>query len=121
MLLEESSLLFLHHFVLIQKSSNQIIQVQFVPLSTVFPYVSVLRLNQLQKVTVGQSNQLVHIIQLDLRDAGLQELDIMPLCRLELLRCDRNTLSILRVSGHALKSLHAAHNGTNVCCVLYRW
>uniref|UniRef100_A0A671WFH7 PH domain leucine-rich repeat-containing protein phosphatase 1-like n=1 Tax=Sparus aurata TaxID=8175 RepID=A0A671WFH7_SPAAU len=93
----------------------------FVPLSTVFPYVSVLRLNQLQKVTVGQSNQLVHIIQLDLRDAGLQELDIMPLCRLELLRCDRNTLSILRVSGHALKSLHAAHNGTNVCCVLYRW
>uniref|UniRef100_A0A671WEX0 PH domain leucine-rich repeat-containing protein phosphatase 1-like n=1 Tax=Sparus aurata TaxID=8175 RepID=A0A671WEX0_SPAAU len=69
-----------------------------------------LRLNQLQKVTVGQSNQLVHIIQLDLRDAGLQELDIMPLCRLELLRCDRNTLSILRVSGHALKSLHAAHN-----------
>ncbi|XP_041790927.1 PH domain leucine-rich repeat-containing protein phosphatase 1-like [Chelmon rostratus] len=69
-----------------------------------------LRLNQLQKVTVGDSEQLVHIVQLDLRDTGLQELDVRPLCRLELLRCDRNTLSLLRVDGHALKSLHAAHN-----------
>ncbi|XP_044056328.1 PH domain leucine-rich repeat-containing protein phosphatase 1-like [Siniperca chuatsi] len=69
-----------------------------------------LRLNQLQKVTVGDSEQLVHIVQLDLRDTGLQELDVRPLSRLELLRCDRNTLSLLRVSGHALKSLHAAHN-----------
>nr|XP_019961670.1 PREDICTED: PH domain leucine-rich repeat-containing protein phosphatase 1-like [Paralichthys olivaceus] len=69
-----------------------------------------LRLNQLQKVTVGDSEHLVHIVQLDLRDTGLQELDVSALCRLELLRCDRNTLSLLRVSGHALKSLHAAHN-----------
>ncbi|KAI9545040.1 hypothetical protein NQZ68_039768 [Dissostichus eleginoides] len=69
-----------------------------------------LRLNRLQRVTVGDSEQLVHILQLDLRDTGLQELDVRPLCRLELLRCDRNTLSLLRVSGHALKSLHAAHN-----------
>lgn len=78
------------------------------------------RLNQLQKVTVGDSEQLVHIIQLDLRDTGLQELDVRPLCRLELLRCDRNTLSLLRVAGHALKSLHAGHNGTNIYYVLYR-
>ncbi|KAM6939449.1 PH domain leucine-rich repeat protein phosphatase 1-like [Lycodopsis pacificus] len=69
-----------------------------------------LRLNRLQKVTVGDSEQLVHIVQLDLRDTGLQELDVRSLCRLELLRCDRNTLSLLRVSGHALKSLHATHN-----------
>ncbi|CAK6964502.1 PH domain leucine-rich repeat-containing protein phosphatase 1-like [Scomber scombrus] len=69
-----------------------------------------LRLNRLQTVTVGDTEQLVHIIQLDLRDTGLQELDVTPLCRLELLRCDRNTLSLLRVSGHTLKSLHAAHN-----------
>lgn len=69
-----------------------------------------LRLNRLQTVTVGDTEQLVHIVQLDLRDTGLQELDVRPLCRLELLRCDRNTLSLLRVSGHALKSLHAAHN-----------
>nr|XP_020457584.1 PH domain leucine-rich repeat protein phosphatase 1-like [Monopterus albus] len=69
-----------------------------------------LRLNPLQKVTVGDSEQLVHIIQLDLRDTGLLELDARPLCRLELLRCDRNALSVLRVSGNALKSLHAAHN-----------
>uniref|UniRef100_A0A4W6F904 PH domain and leucine rich repeat protein phosphatase 1 n=1 Tax=Lates calcarifer TaxID=8187 RepID=A0A4W6F904_LATCA len=72
-----------------------------------------LRLNQLQKVIVGDSEQLVHIAHLDLRDTGLQELDVRSLCRLELLRCDRNTLSLLRVSGHAIKSLHAAHNGTN--------
>ncbi|TKS75114.1 PH domain leucine-rich repeat-containing protein phosphatase 1 [Collichthys lucidus] len=69
-----------------------------------------LRLNRLQKVTAGNSDQLVHIVQLDLRDTGLRELDVRPLCRLELLRCDRNTLTLLRASGHALKSLHAAHN-----------
>lgn len=79
------------------------------------PNVHVLRLNRLQKVTMGDSEQLVHIVQLDLRDTGLQELDIRPLCRLELLRCDRNSLSVLRVSGYALKSLHATHNGTNMC------
>uniref|UniRef100_A0AAQ6ALW4 PPM-type phosphatase domain-containing protein n=1 Tax=Amphiprion ocellaris TaxID=80972 RepID=A0AAQ6ALW4_AMPOC len=71
-----------------------------------------LRLNRLQKVTVADAEQLAHIIQLDLRDTGLQELDIRTLCKLELLRCDRNALSLLRLSGHALKSLHAAHNGT---------
>lgn len=37
----------------------------------------------------------------------------MSLCRLELLRCDRNQLSLLRVGGHTLKSLHAAHNRTD--------
>ncbi|XP_056234382.1 PH domain leucine-rich repeat protein phosphatase 1-like [Seriola aureovittata] len=69
-----------------------------------------LRLNRVQKVTLGDSEQLVHIVHLDLRDTGIQELDVRSLCRLELLRCDRNTLSLLRVGGHALKSLHAAHN-----------
>uniref|UniRef100_G3NLY2 PPM-type phosphatase domain-containing protein n=1 Tax=Gasterosteus aculeatus aculeatus TaxID=481459 RepID=G3NLY2_GASAC len=69
-----------------------------------------LRLNRLQKVTPGDAEQLVHIVQLDLRDTGLQELDVTALRRLELLRCDRNTLSRLRVNGLALKSLHAAHN-----------
>ncbi|XP_076010618.1 PH domain leucine-rich repeat protein phosphatase 1-like [Genypterus blacodes] len=69
-----------------------------------------LRLNRLHTVTVADAGSLLHVVQLDLRDAGLQELDIRPLSRLELLRCDRNTLSLLRVSGHALKGLHAAHN-----------
>uniref|UniRef100_A0A3Q3WUN5 PPM-type phosphatase domain-containing protein n=1 Tax=Mola mola TaxID=94237 RepID=A0A3Q3WUN5_MOLML len=78
--------------------------------STFIPNVHVLRLNRLHKVTMGDSEQLVHIVQLDLRDTGLQELDIRPLCRLELLRCDRNSISVLRVSGYALKSLHATHN-----------
>ncbi|KAG7220032.1 hypothetical protein INR49_000681 [Caranx melampygus] len=73
-----------------------------------------LRLNQLQKVTVGDPEQLVHIVHLDLRDTGLQELDVKSLCKLELLRCDRNTLTLLRVCGHALKSLHATHNGTKI-------
>lgn len=62
---------------------------------------------------MGDPEQLVNIVQLDVRDAGLQELDVRALCRLELLRCDRNRLSLLRVSGHSLKSVHVAHNGTN--------
>ncbi|XP_034560726.1 PH domain leucine-rich repeat-containing protein phosphatase 1-like [Notolabrus celidotus] len=69
-----------------------------------------LRLNRLQNLTVGYSEQLDHIVHLDLRDTGLQELDVRSLCRLELLRCDRNSLSVLRVCGNALKSLHAARN-----------
>ncbi|KAL1022720.1 hypothetical protein UPYG_G00031470 [Umbra pygmaea] len=69
-----------------------------------------LRLNRLQKVVIGEAGLLSHVAQLDVRDAGLKELDVRPLCRLELLRCDRNTLTLLRVSGLALKSLHAAHN-----------
>uniref|UniRef100_A0A3B4HCA6 Leucine-rich repeat protein SHOC-2 n=1 Tax=Pundamilia nyererei TaxID=303518 RepID=A0A3B4HCA6_9CICH len=69
-----------------------------------------LRLNQLQKATVADVEQLAHIVHLDLRDTGLDELDVSSLCKLELLRCDRNTLALLRVCGHALKSLHAAHN-----------
>lgn len=69
---------------------------------------------------MGDPEQLVHIVQLDVRDTGLKELDTRPLCRLELLRCDRNSLSHLRVSGYALKGLHAAHNGTNFYYVLHR-
>uniref|UniRef100_H3CL55 adenylate cyclase n=1 Tax=Tetraodon nigroviridis TaxID=99883 RepID=H3CL55_TETNG len=69
-----------------------------------------LRLNRIQTVTGGDPEQLLHLVHLDVRDAGLQELDVRPLCRLELLRCDRNSLTLLRVSGHALKSLHASHN-----------
>ncbi|XP_077450689.1 PH domain leucine-rich repeat protein phosphatase 1-like isoform X2 [Stigmatopora argus] len=67
-------------------------------------------LNRLQSVTVGDMKQLVHIVQLDLRDAGLQELDVRPLCKLEILHCDRNRLSRIRISGHTLKTLHAARN-----------
>lgn len=81
---------------------------------TLFSYVLVLRLNQLEKVTVGDPEQLSHIVQLDVRDSGLTELDVSPLSRLEVLRCDRNSISHLRVSGCAIKGLHAAHNGNNV-------
>ena len=63
-------------------------------------------------MAVGDAEPLINIVQLDLRDTGLQELDVRALHRLELLRCDRNCLSLLRVSGHVLKSLHAAHNGS---------
>uniref|UniRef100_A0A3B3ZPP0 PPM-type phosphatase domain-containing protein n=1 Tax=Periophthalmus magnuspinnatus TaxID=409849 RepID=A0A3B3ZPP0_9GOBI len=56
------------------------------------------------------TEQLVHIVHLDLRDTGLRDLDVRCLSRLEVLRCDRNCLSLLRVSGQALKNLHAAHN-----------
>ncbi|KAM8889227.1 LOW QUALITY PROTEIN: PH domain leucine-rich repeat-containing protein phosphatase 1-like [Synchiropus picturatus] len=73
------------------------------------PHVD-LRLNQLQAVTPGDPQRLVHIARLDLRDAGLRQLDVRSLTRLELLRCDRNFLWALWVSGRALRSLHAAHN-----------
>uniref|UniRef100_A0A672FU57 PH domain leucine-rich repeat protein phosphatase 1-like n=1 Tax=Salarias fasciatus TaxID=181472 RepID=A0A672FU57_SALFA len=66
-----------------------------------------LRLNWLQKVSVADAEQLEHIVQLDLRDTGLRQLDVSSLCKLELLRCDRNALSLLKVSGRAIKSLHA--------------
>ena len=69
------------------------------------------RLNRLQSVVVGEAGLLSHVAQLDVRDAGLRELDVRSLSRLELLRCDRNALTLLRVAGRALKSLHAAHNG----------
>ncbi|KAM9832079.1 PH domain leucine-rich repeat-containing protein phosphatase 1-like [Neosynchiropus ocellatus] len=69
-----------------------------------------LRLNRLRAVTLGDPDQLVHVAQLDLRDAGLRQLDLRALTRLELLRCDRNSLSVLRVASRALTSLHAAHN-----------
>lgn len=70
-------------------------------------------------MVLGDSEQLAHIVQLDLRDTGLQELDVRTLSKLELLHCDRNSLWTLRVCGHALKSLHAAHNGTlSVCSVM---
>lgn len=69
------------------------------------------RLNQLHSVAAGDAEQLVHIVQLDLRDTGLRDLDVRCLSKLEVLRCDRNSLCVLRVSGRALKSLHAAHNG----------
>lgn len=68
------------------------------------------RLNQLHTVTAGDSEQLVHVVQLDLRDTGLRDLDIQCLSKLEVLRCDRNSLGVLRVCGQALKSLHASHN-----------
>lgn len=69
-----------------------------------------LRLNRLESVTVGEPEQLSHIVQLDVRDSGLTELDVSPLSRLEVLRCDRNSISRLRVGGATIKGLHAAHN-----------
>ncbi|XP_046873020.1 LOW QUALITY PROTEIN: PH domain leucine-rich repeat-containing protein phosphatase 1-like [Hypomesus transpacificus] len=69
-----------------------------------------LRLNGLRSVVAGEAALLSHVAQLDLRDAGLRELDVRSLTGLEVLRCDRNALGRLRVAGRALKSLHAAHN-----------
>lgn len=65
---------------------------------------------------MGESEQLSHIVQLDVRDSGLTELDVSPLGRLEVLRCDRNSISRLRVSGGTIKGLHAAHNGNSLTC-----
>ncbi|AWP10482.1 putative PH domain leucine-rich repeat protein phosphatase 1-like [Scophthalmus maximus] len=91
-------------------AGNQLSALDMVALQWLPAHHVDLRLNRLQTVTVGDSEHLVHVLHLDLRDTGLRELDVTSLWRLELLRCDRNSLSLLRVSGHALKSLHAAHN-----------
>ena len=89
----------------------RLVSVLLITLAFCVPFASRGRLNGLRSVVAGEAALLSHVAQLDLRDAGLRELDVRSLTGLEVLRCDRNALGRLRVAGRALKSLHAAHNG----------
>ncbi|XP_073777896.1 PH domain leucine-rich repeat-containing protein phosphatase 1 isoform X1 [Danio rerio] len=69
-----------------------------------------LRLNQISSVLRDEPEFLRGVTQLDLRDNCLQELDASVFPRLEVLHCQRNRISQLRVCGAALKALHASNN-----------
>ncbi|KAL2097267.1 hypothetical protein ACEWY4_006474 [Coilia grayii] len=69
-----------------------------------------LRLNKISRLVPDEPDFLRHVSQLDVRDNGLTELDASLFPRLEVLHCERNRLSSLRVKGCLLKGLYAAHN-----------
>lgn len=69
-----------------------------------------LRLNKISRLLPDEPDFLRHVSQLDVRDNGLTELDAALFPRLEVLHCERNRLSSLRLKGCMLKGLYAAHN-----------
>lgn len=54
---------------------------------------------------------LRHVTQLDVRDNRLTELDASVFPRLEVLHCERNHISSLKVKGCLLKGIYASNNG----------
>lgn len=54
---------------------------------------------------------LRHVTQLDLRDNQLTELDASIFPRLEVLHCERNHITCLKVKGSLLKGIYASNNG----------
>lgn len=54
---------------------------------------------------------LRHVTQLDVRDNGLTELDASVFPRLEVLHCERNCITSLKVKGCLLKGIYASNNG----------
>ncbi|XP_051553414.1 PH domain leucine-rich repeat-containing protein phosphatase 1-like [Myxocyprinus asiaticus] len=69
-----------------------------------------LRLNQISSIVPDEPEFLRHMTQLDVRDNRLSELDASVFPRLEVLHCQRNCITRLRLSGCMLKALHAASN-----------
>lgn len=54
---------------------------------------------------------LRHVTQLDVRDNRLMELDASVFPRLEILHCERNNITCLKVRGSVLKGIYASNNG----------
>ena len=54
---------------------------------------------------------LEKVTHLDVRDNSITDLDVRPLRNLEYLNCERNSIHSLQVSGGAIKTLLASHNG----------
>uniref|UniRef100_A0A8C1BHI8 protein-serine/threonine phosphatase n=1 Tax=Cyprinus carpio carpio TaxID=630221 RepID=A0A8C1BHI8_CYPCA len=77
-----------------------------------------LRLNQISAVLPDEPEFLHHVTQLDVRDNRLSELDASVFPRLEVLHCQRNRLTRLRLRGCALKALYASSNGTDAASLL---
>ncbi|KAF5898874.1 PH domain leucine-rich repeat protein phosphatase 1-like, partial [Clarias magur] len=69
-----------------------------------------LRLNRISSVLPDEPDFLRHVTQLDLRDNRLSELDASLFPRLEVLHCQRNRISRLRLRGSTLKALYASNN-----------
>ncbi|XP_078275804.1 PH domain leucine-rich repeat-containing protein phosphatase 1-like isoform X1 [Rhinoraja longicauda] len=69
-----------------------------------------LRLNRIAKLEVADADFLQHITHLDLRDNKLRAFDSMVFRNIEVLHCERNQLTSLKVSGYFLKTLYAASN-----------
>ncbi|XP_053322188.1 PH domain leucine-rich repeat-containing protein phosphatase 1 [Spea bombifrons] len=69
-----------------------------------------LRLNAIKKLLVDEPDFLLHITQLDLRDNKMTELDVTAFSNLEVLHCERNHLTSLKISGYFLKALYASCN-----------
>ncbi|XP_069814224.1 PH domain leucine-rich repeat-containing protein phosphatase 1 [Dendropsophus ebraccatus] len=69
-----------------------------------------LRLNEIKSVLVDEVDFLLHVTLLDLRDNKLTALDVTPLSNLEVLHCERNHLTSLKISGYYLKALYTSFN-----------
>ncbi|GCC35169.1 PH domain leucine-rich repeat-containing protein phosphatase 1-like [Chiloscyllium punctatum] len=69
-----------------------------------------LRLNHITKLDVANVDFLQHVTHLDLRDNKLTVLDGTVFENIEVIHCERNYLTSLKVSGYFLKNLYAATN-----------
>uniref|UniRef100_UPI00398F04A9 PH domain leucine-rich repeat-containing protein phosphatase 1 isoform X2 n=1 Tax=Pristiophorus japonicus TaxID=55135 RepID=UPI00398F04A9 len=69
-----------------------------------------LRLNRISKLDVADMDFLQHVTHLDLRDNKLSTLDATVFGDIEVLHCERNQLTSLKISGFFLKNLYAASN-----------
>ncbi|XP_034159559.2 PH domain leucine-rich repeat-containing protein phosphatase 1 [Pangasianodon hypophthalmus] len=69
-----------------------------------------LRLNRISSVVPDEPDFLRHVTQLDVRDNCLSELDASLFPRLEVLHCQRNRITRLRLRGSTLKALYASNN-----------
>ncbi|KAF4088828.1 hypothetical protein AMELA_G00059180 [Ameiurus melas] len=69
-----------------------------------------LRLNRISSVAPDEPDFLRHVTQLDVRDNCLSELDASLFPRLEVLHCQRNRITRLRLRGSTLKALYASSN-----------
>uniref|UniRef100_A0A3B5M8V8 protein-serine/threonine phosphatase n=1 Tax=Xiphophorus couchianus TaxID=32473 RepID=A0A3B5M8V8_9TELE len=69
-----------------------------------------LRLNKISVMVPDEPDLLRHVTQLDLRDNQLTELDASIFPRLEVLHCERNHITCLKVKGSLLKGIYASNN-----------
>ncbi|XP_072366209.1 PH domain leucine-rich repeat-containing protein phosphatase 1 [Scyliorhinus torazame] len=69
-----------------------------------------LRLNRITNLDVADVDFLQHVTHLDLRDNKLIALDATVFENIEVIHCERNHLTSLKVSGYFLKNLYAASN-----------
>ncbi|XP_054624201.1 PH domain leucine-rich repeat-containing protein phosphatase 1 [Dunckerocampus dactyliophorus] len=69
-----------------------------------------LRLNKISNMIPDEPDLLRHVTQLDVRDNRLTHLDASVFPRLEVLHCERNQITSLKVKGCLLKGIYASNN-----------